>query len=203
MLDGEAKDPATVEAALSGWEGLLEKIASELYRMTSMLVGEGEASVALIEHVVTNLDFSCCRDHGEARHNSRLGPWWPRQSRSSPSATRMLLRAPDESASGPVSCIEDDDLEAAGVTQSELESMLDGPDNQLLRSWLESLEPPLRVIFVLRAIAGLSSVEVLAVLLAEHGGPAAETWTPDEVRSSFRQALCSLASQLIHLSVAK
>ena len=35
-------------------------------------------------------------------------------------------------------------------------------------------------------------------LLAAHGGPRAAGWTPEAVRELFRQALCSLASQLIH-----
>src|SRR5271165_1159771 len=54
MLDGQPKDPAAVEAALSGWGELLEKIAAELYRLGSMLLGEGEEAIGLIERVVAN-----------------------------------------------------------------------------------------------------------------------------------------------------
>jgi hypothetical protein len=43
MLDGKPKDAAVVEAALSGWDGLLEKIAAELYRIGSMLLGAHRA----------------------------------------------------------------------------------------------------------------------------------------------------------------
>jgi len=200
MLDGQPKDPAVVEAALFGWEGLLEKIAGELYRIASMLLGEGEESIGLIEHVVTNLDLTACRDHAEARHQARLA--------LAAEAIQVLatrdaaaLAAPAEE-SGPVSCIEDDDLDSVGVSPAELEQMLSGPDDHRLRDWLEGLSGTLRVIFVLRAIAGLSSAEV-AGLLADNGGSEAQNWTPDAVRSTFRQGLCGLASQLIHASASR
>jgi hypothetical protein len=54
-----------------------------------------------------------------------------------------------------------------------------------------------RVVFVLRAVAGFTSSEV-AELLAADGGAAASGWTAADVREVFRQALCSLASQVIH-----
>jgi hypothetical protein len=88
------------------------------------------------------------------------------------------------------------------VTPDELEQMIAGPESRRLRDWLEGLSVQLRTIFVLRAVAGLSSPEV-AGLLAEHGGPSAQEWTPDAVRGSFRQALCSLASQLIHTAATR
>jgi hypothetical protein len=201
MLDGQPKDPAAVEAALSGWDGLLEKIAGELYHISSMLLGEGEDSVRLIEQVVATVDLPACRDHVEARHNSRMA--------LAAQAIVLLagrdaaaLATPSPEDSGPVSCIEDDDLEAAGVTPDELEQMISGPEGHRLRDWLEGLSVPLRVVFVLRAVAGLSSPEV-AGLLAEHGGQAAQDWTPDAVRGTFRQALCSLASQLIHATATR
>jgi len=201
MLDGQVKDPAVVEAALSGWEQMLAKIAADQYRIGSMLLGEGEDAIAVIEDVVANLDLTACKDHAEAHHNSRLA-LAAESIKILHSRDSSSLGAPSGQDSGPVSCIEDDDLESAGVTFAELEAMLNGPDSHHLRNWLESLPINQRVIFVLRAIAGLSSTEV-AFLLAEHGGPRSEEWTPDQVRSSFRQALCSLASQLIHATVSK
>jgi DNA-directed RNA polymerase specialized sigma24 family protein len=207
MLDGQPKEAATVETALSGWDALLEKMGSDTYRIGSMLIGEGEETIRLIEEVVTDVDIRACSSHQEARHRSRLilaakaiSVLAARDSASHPSS----LAAPDKNSgdSGPVSCIEDDDLSSAGVTSAELEQMLTGPDSHHLRDWLEGLSVSLRVIFVLRAVAGLSSPEI-AGLLAEHGGPAAQDWTPETVRSSFRQALCSLASQLLQASAAK
>lgn len=201
MLDGQSHDPAAVESALSDWDGLLEKIAAELYRISSMLLGEGEESIRLIEQVVATVDLPAFRDHVEARHNSRLALGAQAialLAERNPSA----LAAPAESESGPVSCIEDDDLSAAGVTPDELEQMISGPEGHRLRDWLEGLSISLRTVFVLRAVAGLSSGEI-AGLLAEHGGESALNWTPEAVRSIFRQALCSLASQLIHATATR
>ena len=200
MLDGQPNDSVVVESALTGWDSVLEKMATELYRVGSMLVGEGEESIALIERAVATADIPSCTDHVAARHSGRLA--------LAAAAIELLakrdptLLAAPEADSGPVSCIEDDDLSAAGVTPAELEHLLTGPDRQRLRSWLEGLTVPLRVVFVLRAVAGLSSIEI-AVLLAGHGGPVARDWSPDGVRVSFRQALCSLATQMIHASAVK
>jgi len=200
MLDGQPNDPVTVEAALSGWDGLLEQAAADLYQIASMLLGEGEETIGLLEQAVATSDISACSDHLEARHSGRLA--------LAARAIELLQRREPASLaapvdeSGPASCIEDDDLSSAGVTLPELELMLTGPDRHRLRDWLEGLSAPLRVIFVLRAVAGLTSAEI-AGILAEHGGPEAETWTPEGVRSCFRQALCSLASQMLHASSTK
>jgi hypothetical protein len=201
MLDGQPHDPAAVKAALSDWDGLLEKIAGELYRISSMLIGEGEESIRLIEQVVATVDLPACHDQTEARHNSRLALAAQAIAKLA-GRDASALAAPEEGDSGPASCIEDDDLDAAGVSRAELEQMMNGPDSHRLRDWLEGLSSQLRVVFVLRAITGLTSTEI-AGLLAEHGGSDAQNWTPDAVRSTFRQALCSLASQLIHATSVK
>jgi len=96
-----------------------------------------------------------------------------------------------------VSCIDDNDLDAAGVATEELERMIAGPDRDRVRSWLESLPTAMRTIFVLRAVAGFTTSET-AGLLREHGGPDASGWSEDAVRELFRQGLCSLASQVLH-----
>ena len=178
---------------------LLESIGSDVYRVASMLLGDGENSIRLTEQVVLGLDPSSIEDEGEARHRARLAL-------AADAIALAAEQAPEsfaaiESNSGPVSCIEDDDLDAAGVSQSELEQMLTGSQNHHLRTWLEGLPEALRFIFVLRAVAGFSTVEV-AVLLAENGGEAAQEWSPDAVRSTYRQGLCSLASQLLQASTA-
>jgi len=197
MLDGQPRDPAAVETALAGWDGVLERIAAETYRIASMLLGEGEEAIGLIESVVADFDLRACNTPAEARHNSRL--------LMARDAIAILARrdaaslAAPEGESGPSSCIEDDDLEAAGVTPDELEQMISGPEVYRLRNWIEGLSVSLRVIFVLRAVAGLTSPEI-AGLLAEHGGA---DWTPEAVRGTFRQGLCSLASQLIHATATK
>jgi hypothetical protein len=190
---------APVNASTAGNDLLLDGIAAGLYHFTSMLLGEGEDTIGIVEEVVTRIDLHAGETMEIATHNARLdaaGRAVALLAHRDPAA--FAVSAED---SGPASCIEDEELDAAGVSRVELEHMLTGSDQRHLRGWLESLPDSLRVIFVLRAVAGASSPEVARVL-AEHGGPQAQDWTPGAVGSTFRQALCSLASQLLHASNA-
>lgn len=198
MLDGQSKDEATVAKAFEGMEGMFDLIAARLYGLASMLVGEGEDSIHLVETAVANAEISACDEPEGARQSSR---------RALVKAALELMAGRDpESLAAPTgvehvaTCIEDDDLDAAGVSREELNQMLSGPDRGRVRAWLESLPTALRTVFALRAVAGLSSQQT-AELLAAHGGPQAAGWTVDAVREFFRQALCSLASQLIHAGI--
>lgn len=194
MLDGRAKDEATVAGNLAGYEGAFDLIAAGLYSLASMLAGEGEDSIRLVETAILNAEVSACTQPEEARRASR---------RALVTAALGLLAGRDPaSLAAPAAvdhvdtCIEDDDLDAAGVSRDELERMMAGPDRERVRTWLESLPSAMRIIFVLRAVAGYSAPET-ASLLAAHGGPQAAGWTPEAVRELFRQGLCSLASQMI------
>lgn len=195
LLDGTPKDQATVERAFEGLEGMFDEIAAGLYSLASMLVGEGEESIRLVETAVANAEVSACSDPEEARRSSR---------RALVSAAVELLASRDAKCLAAPNglehvptCIEDDDLDAAGVSRVELERMMAGPDRDRVRAWLESLPTALRTIFVLRAVAGFTSPET-AELLARHGGTGAAEWQAEAVRELFRQALCSVTSQLIH-----
>lgn len=194
LLDGQAKDDATVAEALKGMDAMLDVLAAGMYSMASMLVGEGEEGVRLVETAVATAEVSACQDLAEARMSSR-------RALAKAALEALELRAPGGLAApkgvAPAGgCIEDDDLEAAGVSRDELERMIAGPDRDRVRQWLEKLPMAVRTVFVLRAVAGFSAEET-AGLLAEHGGPSAAGWSADAVRSVFRQGLCSLASQLI------
>ncbi len=191
---GTETEPATGDA-------LLEQIAAELYGISSMLLGESEEAVGLIEGVVANVDLPTCCDTAEAHRKARLLLAADAITVLAQRTGAGSLAAPGDD-SGPAGCIEDDDLSAAGVTPDELEQMITGPEHHRLRDWLEGLSNSLRVIFVLRATAALTSDEV-AGLLSEYGGSAARGWTPEAVHSTFRQALCSLASQLIHATATR
>jgi DNA-directed RNA polymerase specialized sigma24 family protein len=194
LLDGKAKDDASVAQALTGMEATLDAIAAGLYNLASMLVGQGEDSIALVETAVANADISACKNALESRKSSR---------RALVSAALEMIEtrhpgslAAPEGTEVAGSCIDDDDLDAAGVSSEELERMFAGPDRQRVRAWLESLPADLRTVFVMRAVAGFCGFET-AELLVAHAGPKAVGWTADSVRSVFRQGLCSLASQLL------
>jgi hypothetical protein len=162
-----------------------------------MLVGEGEDSVALVETAVANADVSACADAVESRKSSRKA--------LVSAALQLIERRHPGALAAPVvvessgSCIDDDDLESAGVSSDELQRMIAGPDRGRVRAWLQKLPADLRTVFVLRAVAGFCAFET-AELLAAHGGPRAAGWNADSVSSVFRQGLCSLASQLLQAS---
>jgi hypothetical protein len=198
MLDGHPKDEATVARELQGFENMFDVLAAGLYTLGSMLVGEGEDSITLVETAVANAQVTSGTEPEVARRNSRLA--------LAKAAVEMIARRDPESLAAPEglepaqTCIGDDDLDAAGMSRVELERMMAGPDRGRVRTWLESLPTSLRTIFVLKAVAGLAAPEV-AELLAKHGGPLAHEWSTESVRELFRQGLCSLASQLIHAGV--
>lgn len=201
LLEGRPKDEAAVAKALEGMDEMLDAIAAGLYSMASMLVGEGEASIRLVETAVARAEISGCGGDAKlARQSSRMAL-------CSAAIETLAERDPQSLAAShdlepSATCIEDDDLSAAGISTEELETMLAGPNRESVRNWLESLSTETRVIFVIRAVAGFSSDET-AALLARHGGPSAGGWTADGVRIFFRQGLCSLASQLIHATSSR
>ncbi len=200
LLDGQPKDEVTVAKAFEGLEDMFDLIAAGLYSMASMLVGEGEDSMRVVETAVANAEVSACADAEEARCSSRLA--------LAIAALDLITERNPDSLAAPVglepavTCIEDDDLDAAADAHDAMERMIAGPDRDRVRKWLEGLPTALRTIYVLRAVAGMTAAET-AELLKAHGGPRAAGWSPEAVRELFRQALCSLASQLIHATAGQ
>jgi hypothetical protein len=194
LLDGQPKDEATVEKAFDGLDEMFDLIAAGMYSMASMLVGEGEDSIRLVETAVANADLSASHDPAGARKSSRMA--------LCAAALDTLAERDPASLAAPeglehaATCIGDDELDAAGVSTEELERMIAGPDRDRVRNWLESLPTAMRAIFVLRGVAGFATSET-AELLQAHGGPQAAGWSGDAVRELFRQGLCSLASQVL------
>ena len=200
LLDGRPKDEATVAHALEGMEAMFDHIAAGLYTLASMLVGEGEESVRLVENAIATADASACGDPVAGRKTCRRA--------LSTAAIELLARRSPGSLAAPgnaapaSTCIDDDDLDAAEVRRAEFERMIAGPNRDRVRRWLAELPTEVRTVFVLRASAGFTAQET-AALLAAHGGAPATGWTAGAVRETFRQGLCSLASQLIQASVGQ
>lgn len=198
LMDGQAKDDATVAQAFEGMDAILDRIAAGLYTLASMLVGEGEDSVHLVETAIANTPASVAGDPVEGRRICRrvlCGAAVELLAQRDPGA----LAAPENLQPGG-GCIDDEDLDAAAESRVEFERMIAGPDRDRVRRWLAALRPELRTIFVLRVAAGFTAKDT-AEILAGHGGPQAAGWTPDAVREEFRQALCSLASQVLQATV--
>jgi DNA-directed RNA polymerase specialized sigma24 family protein len=181
-------------------EQAFEEFATGLYSFASMLVGEGEDSIGLVEKALATAEISACSTPEQARRATHRA--------LSIAAIELLANRDPQGLAAPVdlehavTCIEDDDLDAAAEARESMERMIAGPDRDRVRTWLESLPTALRTIYVLRAVAGFSAPET-AGLLAAHGGPHASGWTPDSVRELFRQGLCSIASQLIHATAGQ
>lgn len=194
LLDGQPKDEATVAKALYGLDEMFDLIAAGMYTMASMLVGEGEDSIRLVETAVANAEVSTGQDPVNSRKSSRLALC--RAALDTLAARDAKSLAAPEGLEHAATCIGDDELDAAGVSSEELERIIAGPDRDRVRNWLESLPTVLRTIFVLRAVAGFTTSET-AELLRAHGGPQAAGWNGDAVRELFRQGLCSLASQVL------
>ena len=200
LLDGQPNDEATVSEAFEGFDDVFDALAAGLYNLASMLVGEGEESIRLVETTIATVEISPGHDAGQGRTSSRRA--------LCTAAIRILERRTPGALAAPeelervTTCIGDDDLDAAAVTGEELETMMAGPDRDRVRNWLASLSTETRVIFALRAVAGFTSSET-AEMLAANGGPEAAGWTADAVGELFRQGLCSLASQLIHATTTR
>ena len=194
LPDGQPKDEATVVEAFEGMDELFDLIAADLYSIASMLVGECEDSMRLVEMAVANADIPASHDPAETRMSSRRALCAAAlDTLTSRDATSLAAPQGLEHAA---TCIGDEELDAAGVSSEELGRMIAGPDRERVRNWLESLPTPMRTIFVLRAVAGFSTAES-AELLQAHGGPQVAGWSGDAVRELFRQGLCSLASHVL------
>jgi hypothetical protein len=198
--DPSPKDEAKAAKAFEAMDSLFDVLAAGLYSFASMLVGEGEDSIRLVETAVATAEVSSCSTVEEARRSSRLA--------LAGEAIELLAKRDPQGLAAPEdlqharTCIEDDDLDAAAEARESMERMISGPDRDRVRAWLESLPTDVRTIYVLRAVAGFSAAET-AALLAGHGGRRAAGWTPEAVRELFRQGLCSLASQLIHATAGQ
>jgi DNA-directed RNA polymerase specialized sigma24 family protein len=179
---------------------IIDSIAGELYNLASMLVGEGEEGVRLVELAIDQAEVSACQNPRAARKSTRRG--LTRAAVAYLAAADPEAFAAPEGTFHPTTCIEDDDLESAGMSVEQLESMFAGPERERVRQWLVQLSPSIRTVFILRAVAGQDANEA-ASILAEFGGPKAAGWQPEAVRHVFRQGLCSLASQLLQASTQK
>ncbi len=181
----------------AGGATTLEDSALELFQTAAMLLGQEHEAVSVVEEVVSSASSDPCAEpllaHREAREMVIVA------------ALRRMGQLPDGGldavkAAGSVSessCIESDDLSAAGVTSEQLEAMIAGPGRARLRLWLDKLSPAMRAVFVLRALLGKGNDEAAATLRAS-GAPGADRWVAPMVSQVFRQALCSLASLLLN-----
>jgi DNA-directed RNA polymerase specialized sigma24 family protein len=174
-------------------EWIAQDTATKLFQTAALLLGNEAEAVSLVEETLATVEVDPCADAANAQGLV--------QSQLVQAAIRKLSQlepgsfAVVEGQGGSASCIEDDDIQASGISPEQLSYLLVGDGRQQLRNWLEHLPAAQRVVFVERAVLGQSNSATAASLNA---GGAGAGWTPDNVSQVFRQALCSLATSLIH-----
>ncbi len=183
-----------------GNDGAVGAIAVELFQLASLLVGSGGQALPLIENALGRLEADPCLNPEQAREEARKAV--VREAVSHLAAQQpTAFASQNELMGGTVPCVEDDDLQAAGISPAQLQQWLDGGAEGELgqgpRAWLEGLPAAQRAVFVQRAVLRQGN-EAAARLLREAGGTEARGWTGEKVSGLFRQALCSLANSLAH-----
>lgn len=176
----------------SGSEAVVraESAAVEMFQFAALLLGNEAAALNLVENTVAAVDIDPCADPAAARGLVRervLDGALEMMHRQDP-ASFAALPATD-AGSG---CIEDDTIPLSGAEISEL---IAGAERGPLRDWLARLSQAQRAVFVQRAVLGSSNADT-ALAINRHVRPS--IWTAEAVSSLFRQALCSLASSLLH-----
>ncbi len=183
------------ESPGSGSEGILkaENVALEMYRFAALMLGNEAAALSLVEDTLFAVEVDPCADpcatKGLVRERVLDGLLAIMQQRD-PSSFSALPRA-DE----PGSCIEDD----GPLSGKEISVLVSGAARGIVRDWLNRLSQAQRAVFLQRAVLGSSNVET-ARAINRVAQPS--VWTAEAVSSLFRQALCSLASSLVHSAQA-
>jgi DNA-directed RNA polymerase specialized sigma24 family protein len=180
-------------------ELLVQNTAVKLFQTAALLMGDEAEAVDLVEETMAAAEVDPCADAASAQlivQDQLIQAAIRKFSEREPGSF-----AAAETGGGNALCIEGDDLSAAGISPAQLNQLLEGEGRGRLRGWLEHLPPAQRAVFVERAVLGQDNT-VTAQTLRAGGGESAAGWTADKVSDVFRQALCSLASSLVHAGAA-
>jgi len=173
--------------------------AVELYKLAALMLGDESQALSLVESTVAEVEVDPCAPEDGAVDTARhhlVEAAVARMKEANPAAFAVPAQA-----NGPASCIEDDDLSAAGISAGQIAELISGAakgagSGDRLRTWLDQLSPVQRAIFVQRAVLGWDNGATAASLAKGTG--VTSGWSAAQVSESFRQALCSLANALVH-----
>lgn len=168
-----------------------EHAAVEVYRFAALMLGNEVEALRLVENTVASVEIDPCADPRTAKGLVRervLDGALAIMHRQDPVSFGDL--PPVEAASG---CIEDDG--AAALSGEQLSELMTVAGRGPLREWLNRLTQAQRAVFVQRAVLGRTNADT-AKAINRIARPS--IWTAEAVGSLFRQALCSLASALVH-----
>lgn len=180
-----------------GGQVTVHDAATELYQLAALMLGDESQAAELVEDTVRRAIIDPCAEAEASVHAARLNIVETAVARLS-QAHPAAFDAPVLTGEA-VGCIEDDDLSAAGISATQLAGMVNGPGRRKLRDWLDKLPVVQRAIFVERAILGWDNAAAAASL----SKAAARHWQPRQVSELFRQALCSLATSLVHAAAVE
>jgi len=180
------------ESPCSGSDAVVkaENDAIEMYRLAALLLGSESEALRLVESSVAGVDVDPCADPCAARGLV--------QDRVLEGALAILHHQDPNSfvevpATAAVSSCLDD--EPASLSGAEISDLMAGAGRNRLREWLGRLSHAQRAVFVQRALLGRTNADT-ARAINRFSRPS--IWTPEAVGRLFRQALCSLASSLVH-----
>jgi DNA-directed RNA polymerase specialized sigma24 family protein len=172
-----------------------ENAALEMVRFAALMLGSEAEAVRLVEDTVAAVEVDPCADPCVAKGLVRDGVLHR--------ALEILHRQDpasfhDVPATGAVShCLEDEG--EAPLSGPEISALVAGAGRRSLRDWLSRLSGAQRAVFVQRAVLGQDNAAT-ATAINRLARPA--IWSADAVGRVFRQALCSLASSLVHSASA-
>lgn len=176
------------EAALTA-----ELAAVEMYQFAALLLGNETEALNLVESTVADVDIDPCANPAAATGLVRdrvLDGALAIMQRHDPASFSQLPAGPA------TSCIED---EAPALSGEEISELVADAGRSRLRDWLDRLTQAQRAVFVQRAVLGCTNADT-ARAINRHSRPS--IWTPEAVGHLFRQALCSLATSLVHSASA-
>lgn len=168
-----------------------ERAAVEMYRFAALMLGDEAEALRLVESTVAAVEIDPCADPGTAKGLVRervLDGALAIMHRQDPAS----FGAPPAEEAG-AGCIEDDGT--AVLSGEQMSELVAGAGKGPLREWLARLTQAQRAVFVQRAVLGRTNADT-ARAINRIARPA--VWTAEGVSSLFRQALCSLASALVH-----
>jgi hypothetical protein len=168
-----------------------ESAAVEMYRFAALMLGSESEALQLVENTVASVEIDPCADPGAAEGLVR--------ERVLEGALEIMHRHdPASFADVPVpapisSCLGDDDT--APLSGDQIAELVAHAGRLTFRDWLDRLSQAQRAVFVQRAVLGQDNAAT-ATAINRFARPS--VWTADAVGRLFRQALCSLASSLVH-----
>ena len=131
---------------------MAEDTALQLFQIAALMLGDEQEAVSLVEEVVAKVRGRPMRRRDTGVRGGADSAGADCSAADGRAVPGSVCRT--DYATGGRSCIETDDLGAAGLTGDQFGALMSGAGRAGMREWLERLAPALRAIFVLRAVAG-------------------------------------------------